>query len=255
MVNFLFKKSFQLRTFKPIIYDDLWGKKGIYSTIRIIGEQPNYILFKEHLKNINLSSKKLNINFTLSKKKLLSIIPPLNKIKKYDHLLRVALNSKSISISLRKRLEPIKNFHSTLYSYQRSNPSLKNLYYKKIIKELSFINTQEQEVILLKDNFLLEGGTTNIFCVRNKIIYYPKNNFYAGTTMRYLLSKIKRPSKKINISVHELFTFDEIILVGSGKGVISLKLINKIEWKPRSNLIYKELLNIYNKLLYKNAAK
>ena len=249
MANFLFKKSFQLKTFKPIIYDDLWGKRGVFSTIRIIGNKPNYILFHDHLKNINQSLKKLNINFILSEKKLLSIIPLLNKIKKYDHLLRVALNSKSISISLRKRLEPVKNFQSFLYRYQRSNPSLKNLYYKKIIKILSSVNTQKQEIILLKDNFLLEGCTTNILCIRNKTIYIPKNNFYKGTTMSYLLSETKRASKKINISIHELSIFDEIILVGSGKGVINLKLINKINWKPKSNLIYKELLNIYNKLL------
>ena len=249
MANFLFKKSFQLKTFKPIIYDDLWGKRGVFSTIRIIGNKPNYILFHNHLKNINQSLKKLNINFILSEKKLLSIIPLLNNIKRYDHLLRVALTSKSISISLRKRLEPVKNFQSFLYRYQRSNPSLKNLYYKKIIKKLSSINTQKQEIILIKDNFLLEGCTTNILCVRNKTIYIPKNNFYKGTTMNYLLSKTKRASKKINISIHELSIFDEIILVGSGKGVINLKLINKINWKPKSNLIYKELLNIYNKLL------
>ena len=249
MANFLFKKSFQLKTFKPIIYDDLWGKRGVFSTIRIIGKKPHYILFHYHLKNINLSLKKLNINFILSEKKLLSIIPLLNKIKKYDHLLRVALNSKSISISLRKRLEPVKNFESFLYRYQRSNPSLKNLYYKKIIKKLSSVNTQKKEIILLKKDFLLEGCTTNILCIRNKTIHIPKNNFYKGTTMNYLLSNTKRVSKKINISIHELSTFDEIILVGSGKGVINLKSINKINWKPKSNLIYKELLNIYNKLL------
>ena len=108
---------------------------------------------------------------------------------------------------------------------------------------------QEQEVLLLKDNFLLEGCTTNILCVRNKKIYFPKNNFYKGTTMSYLLRNTKRVNKKINISVHELPKFDEIILVGSGKGVISLNLIKNIDWKPKSNLIYKELLNTYNKLL------
>ena len=246
MANFLLKKSFQLKNFKPIIYDDLWGKRGVFSTIRVIGKKPNYILFYDHLKNINLSLKKLNINYILSEKKLLSIMP---KLEKYDHLLRVALNSKSISISLRKRLEPGKNFQSILYSYQRSNPSLKNLYYKKIIKKLSSINMQKQEVILLKDNFLLEGCTTNILCIRNKTIYFPKNNFYKGTTMNYLLRNTKRAHKKINISIHELPTFDEIILVGSGKGVISLKLIKNIDWKPKSNLIYNELLNTYNKLL------
>jgi 4-amino-4-deoxychorismate lyase len=201
------------------------------------------------LKKINLSLKKLDINYVLLEKKLLSIIPKLEKIEKYNHLLRVAVNSKLISISLRKRLEPDRNFQSILYSYQRSNPSFKNLYYKKIIKKLSSINMQKEEVLLLKNNFLLEGCTTNILCVRNKIIYYPKNNFYKGTTMSYLLRNIKRVNKKIDISIHELSTFDEIILVGSGKGVISLKSIKNIDWKPKSNLIYKELLNSYNKLL------
>jgi len=249
MADFLFKKSFQLKTFKLKIYDDLWGKRGVFSTIRVIGKKPKYILIHEHLKNINLSLKKLDISYILSEKKLLSIIPKLEKIGKYDHLLRVALNSKLISISLRKRLEPGKNFQSILYSYQRSNPSLKNLYYKKIIKKLSSINMQKQEVLLLKDNVLLEGCTTNILCVRNKTIYFPKNNFYKGTTMNYLLRNTKRTNKKINISIYELSTFDEIILVGSGKGVISLKSIKNIDWKPKSNLIYKELLNTYNKLL------
>ena len=42
--------------------------------------------------------------------------------------------------------------------------------------------------------------------------------------MTYLLNKTKRPVKRINISIHRLFTFDEIILVGSGKGVISLTI-------------------------------
>ena len=249
MVNFLFKKSFQLKTFKPTFYDDLWGKRGVFSTIRIIGDKPNYILFEHHIKNINFSLKKLNINFILTEKELTSIIPSLSKIKKYDHLLRIAINSSLISVSLRKRLQPVKNFQSILYTYQRSNPSLKNLYYKKIINKLSFINTQKQEIILLNNKFLLEGCTTNILCIRNKKIYFPKKNFYRGVTMSYLLNKTKRSSKGINISIDSLHIFDEIILVGSGKGVISLQSIKKINWKPRSNLIYKELLNIYNKLL------
>ena len=66
MANFLYKKSFLLKTFKPIIYDDLWGKRGVFSTIRVIGKKPNYILLDNHLENINLSLKKLNINFILS---------------------------------------------------------------------------------------------------------------------------------------------------------------------------------------------
>ena len=249
MVNYLFKKSFQLKTFKPTIYDDLWGKRGVFSTIRVI-KNFNYILLPDHIKNINSSLKKLNINFVLSETKLQKLLLPLlSRINKHDYLLRVALNCKIISISLRKRLEPEKNFHAILFLYQRPEPSLKNLYYKKILKKLSLINIQKKEIILFKNNLILEGCTTNILCIHNKIIYVPKTNFYRGTTMCYLLGKTKRVIKKINISIHKLTTFDEILLVGSGKGVISLKSINKVNWKPKSNLIYRELLYIYTKLL------
>ena len=250
MVNHLFKKSFQLKTFKPIIYSDLWGKRGVFSTIRIVGKKPNYILLHCHIKNINLSLKKLNINFSLSEKKLsILIFPLLVKIKKYDHLLRVAVNSKIISISLRSCVKSSKRFDAILLPYQRSIPALKNLYYKKILKKLSSIDIKKTEIILFQNNLLLEGCTTNIFCIYNKIIYIPKTNFYKGTTMNYLLSKTKRVSKKINISIHELSKFDEILLVGSGKGVISLQSINKVSWKPKSNLIYKEILDLYKKLV------
>jgi len=250
MANYLFKKSFQLKTFKPTVYNDLWGNRGVFSTIRIVGKKPKYILVKDHIKNINLSLKKLNINFTLSEKKLLLLILPLlYKIKRYNHLLRVAVDSKIISVSLRDRLKSNKNFDAILFSYQRSNPLLKNLYYKKILKKLLSINIQKTEIILYKNNILLEGCTTNIFCIRNKIIYIPRANFYEGTTMNYLLRKTKRVSKKINIFIDELYKFDEILLVGSGKGVISLESIDKINWKPKSNLIYEEFLNLYKKLV------
>ena len=49
-----------------------------------------------------------------------------------------------------------------------------------------------------------------------------------------------------NISLTKLKTFDEILLVGSGKGVVALKDIPQIKWKNRSQVIYKELQDLYN---------
>ena len=61
----------------------------------------------------------------------------INKNINYDHLLRVALTNKILSISIRKRLKPKKNFELKLINYRRIDPETKNLYYKKILKELS----------------------------------------------------------------------------------------------------------------------
>ena len=250
MVNFLFKKSYQLKTFKPIVYDDLWGKKGIFTTIRVVGEKPNYILLSIHIKNMNSSLKKMNINFSLSQKKICILIESLlNLNTPHDHLLRIAVNSKIISLSMRSRIQPNKYFSAVIASYQRTNPFLKNLYYNKIIKLLNSINIEQQEIILSNRGLLLEGCTTNVLCVRDKTICIPIKNYYRGVTMNYILRKTKRMIKKTYISIKSLHEYEEILLVGSGKGVVSLSSIPQINWKSRSDLIYKELLTSYTKLL------
>ena len=67
--------------------------------------------------------------------------------------------------------------------------------------------------------------------------------------MNYILRKTKRMIKKTYISIKSLHEYEEILLVGSGKGVVSLSSIPQINWKSRSDLIYKELLTSYTKLL------
>ena len=94
MENILFKKSYLLSNFKEIKYNDLWNKKGIFTTIRVIGRPYCFYLFDQHLKNLNYSLKKFGINASLSKRKICNIINNLfNKKTTYDHLFRIAINS------------------------------------------------------------------------------------------------------------------------------------------------------------------
>ncbi len=249
MAKILYKKSYQLNSLKLIRYDSLWGKKGIFSTIRILGSKPKLLLLNYHLKNMNLALAKMKIKFVITEKIILNLLNPvLKNITNQDTLLRVAINSSIISISVRLRLRPYKNFLGILYSYQRPLPDLKNLYYKKIIKLLNSINSQKQEIILHHRGFLLEGCTTNIFCIYNNKIYIPRNNYYKGTTMTYILRNSHREIKKTNILINNLHKYEEIILTGSGKGVLSLSSIAQIGWKSQSDIVYKEFLNLYKKI-------
>ena len=250
MVKILYKKSYQLSSLKPIKYDALWGKKGIFSTIRFIGKKSKFILLSKHIKNINLSLKKININFKISEDMILKLLKPeLNKINNQDNLLRIAINSNTISLSIRPRFKPNKKFVGKLFNYQRVMPQLKNLYYKKIINLLDEVNSQKQEIILYDRGVLLEGCTTNIICIRNKKIYIPVGNYYKGMTISYLLNLTKREIKKVNILVNDMHKYEEILLIGSGKGVISLSLIPEINWKSKSDLVYKEFEHLYKKIL------
>ena len=169
MENILFKKSYLLSNFKEIKYDDLWNKKGIFTTIRVIGRPYCLYLFDQHLKNLNYSLKKFGINASLSKRKICKIINNLfNKKTTYDHLFRVAINSNILSLSLRTRVKPQKKFFASIASYQRPDYKYKNLNYKKILNYISTINTASKEILLVKKNYLLEGCTTNLLFIRSE---------------------------------------------------------------------------------------
>ena len=245
MENILFKKSYLLNNLKEIKFKDLWGSYGIFTTIRIIGKPIKILFFKDHINNLIKSLKIYKIRTTNLEKKLKIIIKINLKYNiKYNHLLRLAVNNKTISVSLRKRLKPKKNFYARIKNYKRINPKLKNLKYNKILSFLNNINTTNTEVILSYKKKLLEGCTTNVLFVSNNKIYSPVKNIYEGTTLKFFKRKIKVVNKK-DISLDRLSKFDEIILVGSGKGVVSVNSIEKPYWQRKSLKTYRFLSKIY----------
>ena len=70
-------------------------------------------------------------------------------------------------------------------------------------------------------------------------------------TISYLLKKLPYKFQKIDIIISNLSKFDEILLVGSGKGVVSISSIKKLNWYRSSMKIYNFLSRKYSKLLIK----
>ncbi len=102
MENILFKKSYLLSNFKEIKYDDLWNKKGIFTTIRVIGRPYRLYLLDQHLKNLNYSLKKYGINASLSKRKICKIINNLFNKKTNKRLRPLQLQIYLKTFRLRK---------------------------------------------------------------------------------------------------------------------------------------------------------
>ena len=214
--------------------------------MRVTGEPAKILFFKEHVNNLIKSLKVYKVYKKDLKKDILKLIKlNLKKNKKYDHLLRVAANNKMISISLRKRLKPKSNFVLKLINYKRIEPEYKNLKYKKILSILNKMDTTKFDIALYKNKKILESGTSNLLFVQNNKIYSPINNFYKGTTLKFFLKKINIYKK--NIFINSLNLYDEIIIIGSGKGVLSVNAIKNIRWKRKSLKFYKKLSNIYKK--------
>ncbi len=254
MVNYLLKKSYRLKDLKEIEFNDLWGGHGVFTTMWIFDKPTKILFFKEHINNLIKSSKAYSVFKKSLKSDILNILKEnLNSKTKYNHLLRIALNKKILSISLRKRVKPNLNFDLRLVNLKRQKPEFKNLKYKEILKHLTKLDNSRTDIGLCSNNIIFETGTSNLLFVKNNKVFSPINKFYKGITYRFFRAKIKKIIKK-DILVNSLKEFDEIILIGSGKGVASVKTINQIKWK-RKNLKFYNILSRHYKSAVSNCKR
>ena len=245
MVTYLLKKSYQRKSFKEINFKDLWGDNGMFTTMWIFGKPPKILFFKPHIKNLIKSLKAYKLNKTNLEKNILKLLKiNIKKNNKYNHLLRVAINNKIISVSLRKRLTPKLRFNLKLVNYKRNKPEFKNLKYQVILKYLSKMDTSTSDIGLCNYRKIFESGTSNILFIKNDKIFSPINKIYKGITFKFFENALGKIIKK-DILIKSLDEYDEIILIGSGKGVVSVSTINDIKWRRKSLKFYKILLNFY----------
>ena len=215
--------------------------------MRMVGRPPNLILLKPHLENLIKSTKNYGIRKKNLKNILLDLIKKNTSFKGSDNLFRIALNKKLISVSIRKRPIPKKDFNLLLFKYKRIDPKYKNLYYKKIITKLSKLDPTKFDIALVSNNKILETGTSNLVFVKNGKVYCPKKNCYFGNTIKHINKKIKITRK--DISINKIQNFDEILLIGSGKGITSVSKIDELNWKRKKIVCYRKINKIYNSLI------
>ena len=245
MAIYLLKRSYRLKDLQEVGFKDLWGDHGIFTTMWIFGKPPKILFFENHIKNLIKSLKIYGIEKRYLRKSIQKIINQnLSKKIKYNHLLRVALNKKIISISLRKRLSPKLNFDLKLVNLKRKKPEYKNLKYKKILSYLSKMDNSKSDIGLVCKKMILETGTSNLLFIKHNKIYTPAEGYYEGNTFKFFKSKIKKVIKK-DIFIKDLKSYDEILLVGSGKGIASIKTIKQISWKRKNLKKFKVLSKYY----------
>ena len=155
-------------------------------------------------------------------------------------------NNPCIFCKIRKRPKLRSNFDLLLFKYKRVEPNYKNLYYKKILAKLSEVDSTKCDIALVANNKILETGTSNLVFVKNGKIFSPKKNCYFGNTIKFINQKVKIFFK--DISINNIKEYEEIILVGSGKGVTSVSKIDELNWKRRKKVCYEKLNKIYNSL-------
>jgi branched-subunit amino acid aminotransferase/4-amino-4-deoxychorismate lyase len=106
------------------------------------------------------------------------------------------------------------------------------------------MDPSSSDIGLCNNKKLFESGTSNILFIKDNKIYSPINKIYNGVTYKFFENKLGKIIKK-DILIKSLQEYDEIILVGSGKGVTSVSTINDIKWKRKNLKFYKILSNFY----------
>ena len=251
MATYLLKKSYQHKALKEVNFKDLWGDKGVFTTMRILGKPAKILFFNSHIKNLVKSLKIYQLDRVNIKKDILRLIKlNIDKSKSYNHLLRVAVNKKIISVSLRNRKTPKLKFNLKLINHKRIDPELKNLKYKLILKYLSKMDNTTSDVGLCFQKRILESGTSNMFFIKDSKIYSPSKNIYKGVTYNFFKKKLGKINNK-EILINSLIDYDEILLIGSGKAVASVETIKEINWKRKGLKYYKILSNFYKKEILK----
>ena len=251
MVTYSLKKSYLLKDLQEVDFKDLWGDHGIFTTMWIFGKPPKILFFKNHISNLVESLQKFGIKKRFLKKDILNILNSnLSKNTTYNHLLRVALNKKIISVSLRKRISPKLDFNLKLVNLKREKPQYKNLKYKKILSYLSKMDNSTSDIALIKNKKVLETGTSNLLFIKDKKIFTPIRDYYEGNTYKFFKTKIRKIIKK-DILLKEIKNYDEILLIGTGKGVTSVKTINELKWKRKNLKKFKFLSKQYDAVINK----
>ena len=251
MVTYSLKRSYRLKNLEETDFKDLWGNYGIFTTMWIFGKPPKILFFESHIKNLIKSLQIFGIKKRFLKKDIIQIINKnLSINKRYNHLLRIAINKKIISISLRDRITPKLNFNLKLVNLKREKPQHKNLKYKKILSYLTKMDNSKSDIALIYNKKILETGTSNLLFIKNKKIYSPKKDYYEGNTYKFFKSKFKKILKK-DILISELHNYDEILLIGSGKGVVPVKTIKEIGWKRKNLNQYKIFAKYYHSAINK----
>lgn len=240
---------------KNIELDDgvLFGR-GAFETI-LIREEP--ILFFEHINRLNNAIEVLKIGEPIDE---IDLLHKINKFKIKDKSLKVLVTEKNIILIERditykeddykkgfklKLSKVIRNSTSSL-TYIKSINYIENLMENQKAKEEGF-----NEVIFLNEKgFLTEGSTSNIFMIKDEIIYTPKvsSGLLNGILRSFVIEKFKVVEKEITLN--ELLESDEIFITNSLIGI--MKVISLEGNSYIQNNITEKIMAKYKKYIEEN---
>ncbi len=234
---------------------------GIYELIPYFNSKP--FLLEDHYKRLQESLKMIGLENPYTKKEWFKNINDFtnnSEYKNYYLYIQVTRGApKDISDGVLREHAATKNyitavsmFYSEIDNLQKKNIigkksiTMEDKRWKKCnIKSISLLfNSYAKtlaykegayEAILIRDDVITEGCSSNVFIVKNNIIKTaPKSNLILpGVTRSFVIEKIiKENGNKLlieNFSKNELLESDEVFITNSTQGILPITIIDNMK--------------------------
>lgn len=243
---------------RKVIYDNdsisidsgFFFGRGVFETI-LVKETP--IFLEEHIKRINKSIIELDLGGLIVIEDVINFINQHN-IK--NKALKITVTEKNLIYSIReikyKDNDYQQGFKVGISKVLRNSTSrivgFKTLnYLENIIEyELCQRNGFKESIFFNEQGNLCEGCTSNIFIIKDKIIYTPsiKCGLLPGIVRQWVINNFDVVEKKI--TKEELLNSDEVFLTNSLVGVIK---VSNIENKLFNSEIIEKIKEQYDKAI------
>ena len=218
---------------------------GVYELIPVFNKK--IFLLEEHLKRLKNSLNLIQMNDVKGLDKIINTLIKKNTKNTffiYLHVTRGVQSSRNHIYS--KNIEPTillmcedypafskdsikKGFQATIqndFRWMKSNIKSISLLGNVLLKNYASSN-ECYETLLIRDNRLTEGSTSNIFIVKDEIIYTPKlsNELLPGVTRGLLIKLLGQNNLKViesDISQSDLINADEVWCSSSTNAVVPI---------------------------------
>lgn len=228
----------------------LFFGRGVFETILV---KEKAVFLDEHIERLNKAINALSLGKAINKDDVISFINE-NNIK--NKALKIVVTEKNLVYSTReikyKDEDYINGFKVRISEVLRNSTSrvvaFKTLnYLENIIEyELCQRNQFNESIFFNEEGNLCEGCTTNIFIIKNKIIYTPsiQCGLLPGIVRQWIINNFDVIEKKI--TKEELLNSDEVFLTNSLVGVIK---VSNIENKLFKSEVIEKIKKQYDKAI------
>jgi D-amino acid aminotransferase len=263
-----------VRSDKPLIHvNDIAILRGYaaFDFMRIYNGQP--FQFKAHMTRFKNTAKLMGLKNSFSDEQIETALNQLiSKNKDKDYQVRFILTGGKTVNGLFPSVpvfyilfEKISDLADSMYTkgakiithnHKRLLAEAKNSnYMQAVLLQQKRLKQKAVEILYTWKDIVFEASTSNIFIVKNGILYTPKDSILKGITRKKVLEiaraqKLKTIEKEI--STTELYDADEVFLTATNKKVLPIVQIDSKKIKDgKVGEITKKMLKIYNSLLYK----